>query len=340
MQELAAIGLLRSSFATLKTRFQAVDDPHSPCKALLVERHGDGESPIRKYINGFNTSEKFGSILGSPIIRPALMRIHRTDPTKNEVLREMLQRSVQVQVTTALDSLNRDAAELLFSLPLPLQIRLWETLPNEAIVSRNKHAWVAAVFELAWQSHAYSPLRADRGIPVAADMTIGLHPRLSTAESIAAVKTTEFGPSIDFDTISSDPDWYAMIDNFAAASVQAIDILLSWIDAAPTAPTTTPSGTNDKSKRTAGKPSTNAVEQSGKESKPKRGRRKGSVATDLKRDQQIADAWAKGFGAFASHEELANAFGIQKSEVTAALDRHRKRLPSEIISNEKRRQGQ
>ena len=94
MQELAAIGLLRSSFATLKTRFQAVDDPHSPCKALLVERHGDGESPIRKYINGFNTSEKFGSILGSPIIRPALMRIHRTDPTKNEVLREMLQRSV------------------------------------------------------------------------------------------------------------------------------------------------------------------------------------------------------------------------------------------------------
>lgn len=63
----------------------------------------------------------------------------------------------------------------------------------------------------------------------------------------------------------------------------------------------------------------------GKTAKGKRGRRKGVPASDVGQDQRIADAWAKGCGEYASQEKLAAAFGIEKPDVVAALDRHRKR---------------
>jgi len=79
----------------------------------------------------------------------------------------------------------------------------------------------------------------------------------------------------------------------------------------------------------------------GEADKPKRGRRKGSVASDPKRDRQIVEAWAKGFGEFASLEALASEFRIDKADVVAALDRHRKRLAEpETIRAGKSRQGQ
>lgn len=77
----------------------------------------------------------------------------------------------------------------------------------------------------------------------------------------------------------------------------------------------------------------------GKPAKGNRGRRKGSAASDVKQDQRIADAWAKGFGLYASQENLATVFGIGKADVVAALDRHRKRK-SETIRAGKHRQDQ
>ena len=57
----------------------------------------------------------------------------------------------------------------------------------------------------------------------------------------------------------------------------------------------------------------------------KRGRRKGVPTSDVELDKRIAEAWAKGYGEYASLNELATAFGITKLDVVAALDRHRKR---------------
>ena len=59
--------------------------------------------------------------------------------------------------------------------------------------------------------------------------------------------------------------------------------------------------------------------------KGKRGRRKGSTASDPKEDQRIANAWNKGHGQYTRHKQLAQEFGIDTSEVKAALDRHRTR---------------
>lgn len=62
-----------------------------------------------------------------------------------------------------------------------------------------------------------------------------------------------------------------------------------------------------------------------KTSKPKRGRKKGAVASDVKRDQRIVEAWAKGYGQYESLEAVGRAFGLTREEVTNAIDRHRKR---------------
>ena len=79
----------------------------------------------------------------------------------------------------------------------------------------------------------------------------------------------------------------------------------------------------------------------GEAAKGKRGRRKGVPASDVKKDQRIAEAWAKGYGEYAFQEELATAFGITKPDVVTALDRHRKRQAKpESIRAGKRRQAQ
>lgn len=59
--------------------------------------------------------------------------------------------------------------------------------------------------------------------------------------------------------------------------------------------------------------------------KPKAGRRKGTPNSDPKKDQQIADAWSKGHGAFKSLRDLANELGISVEDVRKALDRLRHR---------------
>lgn len=63
----------------------------------------------------------------------------------------------------------------------------------------------------------------------------------------------------------------------------------------------------------------------------KRGRKKDSFTSDIKKDQRIAEAWKT--GQYSTYAELATAFGMNKDEVKNALDRHRKRAG-------KRRQGQ
>ena len=109
---------------------------------------------------------------------------------------------------------------------------------------------------------------------------------------------------------------------------QELDAELKWLASLPEKPP----GGND-----AGGGKVGAV---GKLAKGNRGRRKGAVDSNVKHDQRIAEAWAKGFGEYASQEKLATAFGITKRDVVTALDRHRKRLPTpETIRDGKRRQA-
>ncbi len=66
-------------------------------------------------------------------------------------------------------------------------------------------------------------------------------------------------------------------------------------------------------------------EADGKQAKRKPGRPKGSLTTDPKADEMIANEWAGGHRKFATHEELAIALQKPVDEVSAALKRHQGR---------------
>ena len=67
-------------------------------------------------------------------------------------------------------------------------------------------------------------------------------------------------------------------------------------------------------------------EPNGKPAKGKRGRRKGSVASDPAFDQQVFERWAEGRGQFDSFEDVAISFGLNRDEAWTAKERHRDRL--------------
>lgn len=309
----ASLTLLRSSFASIKSRFQAVDNPHSPYRAWLVHTQ-NGSHPDCSLIDGFEGGSGNWRYVGVPVSRAnqRTMCVDRTGAVEIPGGRTLgFQRMVQVEGWNIFKPLVGDAAQLMHQMPVAIQQKLWANLPERAEVNRDSLAWVAAVFELAWQAPVSSPLGATKsGIPF-----------------------YETPVNFKFGELT---DWYSTLDNFAVASAQAIDILLNWLDASAIKPdATSPEGAAQPNDTAAMSP----AEAGGQPAKRKRGRPKGAVANDPKEDQRLAEAWAT--GQHASKEELARAKGIAPAEVHAALDRHRKRLAKpESIRPEKHRQGQ
>lgn len=58
----------------------------------------------------------------------------------------------------------------------------------------------------------------------------------------------------------------------------------------------------------------------------KRGRRLGSVSSNLEFDRQVFERWAEGRGSFKRFDELARSFGMNHEEAWRAKERHRDRL--------------
>ena len=68
-------------------------------------------------------------------------------------------------------------------------------------------------------------------------------------------------------------------------------------------------------------------EADGQRTKGKRGRRKGSTASDPTFDKRVFEAWVEGHGAYHDFNEVAVAFRIERKDAWNAKERHRKRLP-------------
>lgn len=105
-----------------------------------------------------------------------------------------------------------DAVRLLDKLPAAVQTRLWgRPTPELPVVlmsdSDRIPQWVMAVFELLNKTGVGPPLRRVRDLPLD-EKPVGF----------------KFPPAAE---------WYATLPDFAAASVQAIDILQSWLDEVP-----------------------------------------------------------------------------------------------------------
>ena len=213
-----SLALLRSSFCSLKSRFQAMADRGSPCKAWLSHKHNQptGSATSHKWIDmdrgGFGTAAsrqgmEFRLKDGRTIDNPPFTRM------------------VQMTGWNELTPPGDDAARLLQSQSLPAEVaaRLWRQVPFGTELNGGLPLWAMAVFEVANTNVTCSPLRAVRWVPLSGTERFELN---SLQECFRHYLPTQNPPEF--------PDWFATLDNFAAASVQAIEVLLIWLDAVPT----------------------------------------------------------------------------------------------------------
>ena len=200
MTDHAAPALLRQSIESLKSRFRA--ECGLPGKAWLMKLTNQP---------GLSPEANFGRLRGFDIGRCGVASLGRK---RWASLPERLQ------------PMSADAAWLVSQLPGELVKRL----PPECFATTLRDGWplwVAMVFGLAWRGVSGSPLRALQVVPLDDNSSIELgsvpymkgYPWEYTDEQIAAVTTK---------------GWYSKLDNFAVASIQAIDILQSWMADVPT----------------------------------------------------------------------------------------------------------
>ena len=206
--DVAALGLLRSSFESLKRRFQGVADRGEPREAWLMRLANRPDLTLKEnfaLMNGFD-DRRLGVVeLGG---------------------------ERWASLPEPLHSVADDAARLVKRLPENIATQL----PSECCCSiRNDWPlWVVVVFGLAWSPVPDSLPHADRVIPLNDNQTMLL-------ESVPDFRCG--GPFHLTDEQFADvmsKGWYSTLCDFAAASVQAIDVLMSWLDAAPIKPATTP----------------------------------------------------------------------------------------------------
>lgn len=208
-----------------------------------------------------------------------------------------------------------DAVRLLDKLPAAVQTRLWgRPTPETPVVlmsdSDRIPQWVMAVFESLNKSGVGPPLRRVRDLPLD-EKPVGF----------------KFPPAAE---------WYATLPDFAAASVQAIGILQSWLPDVPKRKTE--AAADDKSEARIVASIADLLE------KPKRATRKTKRPahrppdTDTKSDAKIADTWLqkRNSGECRAYNDLAGVLKRDVAEVKEAIDRDRKRRPNVWAANKRK----
>jgi len=123
-----------------------------------------------------------------------------------------------------LQSIADDAARSVNQLPNDIA----KQLPPECWRSPriDMRLWVSVVFGLAWSPAHGSPLRAVRLVPLNDRATVHL-------ESVPDMKDWPLQLSDEQIAAVMEKGWYSTLDDFAVASVQAVDVLMSWLDDVP-----------------------------------------------------------------------------------------------------------
>lgn len=239
------LNLLRESFVSLRSRFQALADRGVECQAWVVEDHDHDGASIAKKVHGLDFSTS-GFGMGACSFKPPFRRSHFQQGWWQN------------------SPLSGDASRLIWQLPDDVCERLWASLPDSAAPIANGSEvspwlWQDAVFELAFQAHDGSPLRAKKTVDLDA-LGLGSPPKnilwdskLPTGFEFVcrgfpkparvadpqlpefvneALRQDEARQQETWEQKLADPSWYAFLPNFASASVSAINVLLSWLDEA------------------------------------------------------------------------------------------------------------
>lgn len=220
--------LLRSSLASVKRQFQAVWDSGVVNRVIVIQqnKHATG-LPLDSsdidwlfiHARGYAKSDNHlhrdadGRVILSGYCSGARWRSNKPVPNFG------FDRWHQVIGLPAVEGVAKDAGRLLKDLPENVRHQLWKVEANPvgtSVPSSCKWVmWSEAVFALAWKEIVGSPLRANKATPVRFGVPSFTEP-LPTHEDWYSMR-----------------DWYSTLDNFAAASVQAIDIIQSWLPDVP-----------------------------------------------------------------------------------------------------------
>ena len=236
--------LLRSSLDELKLEFQAVRESGIDNRAILIQQN---KHAPKSRLGDFSDIDwllvqagGYPAGFGKTHIRP----LRCTDGSEIPIVAHGnssgaywrsdkpvpsfgFDRWHQVIGLSAVKDAAKAAGRLLDDLPENIRRELWDALPEgKSLPSSDSWTlWSEAVFELAWKREGKgivgSPLKAKRVTPGRFDKP-------------------DDRPLPDYAHWYSMLDWYSKLDNFAAASVQAIGILQSWLPDAPNANPTSP----------------------------------------------------------------------------------------------------
>ena len=369
-----SIKLLRSSFESIRSRFQKLAEDGSVGKAWMVHQYRDVDEPGRPDV--FSHADDFNAKKGE--VKTCL------DIGPEDVFAKLPEGSYRARRTSqiigwqAVKGASIDASIVSKTLPDLLKQRFWGAMSEcrHADTDTGFH-WVAITFELAFAEIKGSALRSVRHIPLGDGTTasiadkqglfqkqIGIplvrYPGFSADQKLkvnipegGGVIVLHGGSGVDqiiqdlekewngrkygvslekleenrdsitaaderFSRPKNPIDWYATFDNFAAASVLAVDVLLNWLDELeadpqPAAVVTVKTKQNEV-----------AAEQSEPKSNRKRGRPPGSTKNDVDEDRRIWEAW--GTGQYRTYAALASEKNLDADEIECALDRHRKKI--------------
>ena len=330
----------RANLESIKRRFQRLAGNGSVGKAWLVHQfaipgigqdgcNSDYSSTIDESIEGFPpqnpASEYIEYDSGNFRIWDAtgldtVQRSRLPGIAFTEYAWRAARKRVVIEGLNFVESPSKDASKALDELPDTLKNRIWPEREQHFFSDINRDdfiRWYFAVFELASQSFELVSFPAGKS-KLSAPRMVPLHPSRKDLGWPASVQEAkDYHGSVD---------WFQRLDNFATASVLAVDVLLNWLDELEADPQPPAVVTGEAKQIDA------AAKKTGTKAKGNRGRPPGSKMYDPAEAEKLFNAWKKSGQTL---RDFCLKENLKYDDTLNATERHRK----EIAKSRRKKSG-
>jgi len=223
--------LLRSSLKTVRQRFQSMSERFPPLAAMLVHQSGFESQPEPAWPEGFEQQgHKVLRIGSGPEYDPIVVvegKLATTSLSRSREYRLYGKNKPNGSVWDYSDSLAEyidaatEAGRILGQPIGRFRHNIWLDWEQGFQCRKHDDLWTNAVFELAWQSHIGSTLRAD--------CWAWHHNSKLKIEDVAETSKSEMADLFSdlTERVGTPPSyWYSWLPNISRASLAAIDIIL------------------------------------------------------------------------------------------------------------------